>query len=564
MDLGWSDFQPAYEDLASRRPLRGDAEDFLRDWTGLAEAVDETYSRLYVATTLNTADMTAQERFHRFLDDVYPKAEQAEQQLRTILLAHGSAPAGFELPMKRMKTDAEIYREENLPLKTEEQKLGLEYDKIMGAQTVQWEGKEFTIAQLRPFFQDRNRERREAVWRLASARQTADGEAIGDLWRRFLSLRCKIAENAGFPDFRSFRWREFHRFDYTPEDCLAFHRAIEEAVVPAAAALAEERRLRLGVDSLRPWDMEVDPLGRDPLVPFQSAEKLERGAEAIFHRVDPSLGRYFSLMRTEGLLDLANRKDKAPGGYCTQFAASRRPFIFMNAVGVHDDVQTLLHEGGHAFHAFEAFALPYHQQRQVGMEFAEVASMSMELLASPYLSSDFGGFYTAEDARRALQEHLERNIRFWPYMAVVDAFQHWVYLHPEDALDTEKCDEAWTRTWKRFITWIDWTGLEQELADGWRTKLHIHTVPFYYVEYGLAQLGAVQVWGNFLKDRKASVDAYRRALALGGSVSLPDLFSAAGAKFRFDAQILRDAVALMREAHANGLSPERGTNRPPS
>jgi oligoendopeptidase F len=354
-----------------------------------------------------------------------------------------------------------------------------------------------------------------------------------------------MAAHAGYDDYRSFRWKELHRFDYTPDDCMRFHRAIEEVVVPAAERIAEKRRRMLGVESLRPWDTEVDPLGRGALTPFSEVSQLQEGVASIFHRVDERLATYFDTMVREELLDLDNRKNKAPGGYCTDFAALKRPFIFMNAVGIHDDVQTLLHEAGHSFHTFEKSHLPYYQQRQVGMEFSEVASMAMELLASPYLVKNQGGFYEQADAARAVIEHLEWGIRFWPYMAVVDAFQHWAYEHPAESVDPEKCDEQWARVWNRFITWIDWTGLERELQNGWQTKLHIHVAPLYYVEYGLAQLGAVQVWANALEDQAGSVAAYRSALALGGTVPIPDLFAAAGAKFAFDADTLEDAVSLM-------------------
>jgi oligoendopeptidase F len=265
----------------------------------------------------------------------------------------------------------------------------------------------------------------------------------------------------------------------------------------------------------------------------------------VFQQVDPQLGQYFETMRREGLLDLDNRKGKAPGGYCTSFSLVRRPFIFANAVGIHDDVQTLLHEGGHGFHVFESSRLPYLQQLQVPMEFAEVASMSMELLASPYLARERGGFYSSADAARARAEHLEGIVQFWPYMAVVDAFQHWVYTHPDQATEAAACDETWSALWERFMPGVDWSGLEEEQRTGWQRKLHIHQAPFYYIEYGLAQLGAVQVWRNALQDQAGSVAAYRRALALGGTVTLPELFAAAGGRFAFDASALQEAVTLI-------------------
>jgi oligoendopeptidase F len=288
----------------------------------------------------------------------------------------------------------------------------------------------------------------------------------------------------------------------------------------------------------------VDPFNRPPLQPFKTVTELEQRTEAIFRQVDPQLGEYFEIMRREGLLDLDNRVGKAPGGYCTDFLVVRRPFIFTNAVGVHDDVQTILHEGGHAFHIFEASHLPYYQHFQIPLEFMEVASMAMELLASPYLTAEQGGFYTPADAARARLEHLERSLLFWPYMAVVDAFQHWAYTHPEGS-DPEQCDARWAELWQRFMPGVDWSGLEDELVTGWHRKAHIHTDPFYYIEYGLALLGAVQVWRNALQDQSAAVVSYRKALSLGYTVPLPELYAAAGARFAFDAGTLQEAVDLM-------------------
>ncbi len=546
-DWSWAEFEPYYSDLTDRILNAGSVNGFLANWTRISELVDEAFSRLHVATTINTVDKEAEKKYHDFLDQVYPKAEEAEQRLRQKLLAYGSVPAHFEIPLRKMRSEAELFREANLPLFVEEQKLSMEYDKIIGAQTIQWEGKEVTVVQLRPVYQNPDRDLRESAWRLALGRHLEDRGAIGDLWKKFMFLRLDLATNAGFDEYRSFRWKQFQRFDYTPADCVRFHEAIERVVVPMATRICERRRKLLGLKSLRPWDMEVDPHNRPPLKPFSDVPELEAATSSIFHRVDPAFGSYFEMMIQEHLLDLDNRKNKAPGGYCTEFAAIKRPFIFMNAVGVHDDVQTILHESGHAFHAFERAHLPYYQQRHVNMEFAEVASMAMEFLASPYLARDRGGFYSEADAARAVCEHLERSILFWPYVAVVDAFQHWVYEHPSDSVDAFKCDAYWASVWKRFMPWIDWSGLDEELRTGWQRKLHIHTVPFYYIEYGLAQLGAAQVWGNALKDQAAAVASYRKALALGGTVSLPALYSTAGAEFSFDPDVLKVTIDLLMD-----------------
>jgi oligoendopeptidase F len=298
------------------------------------------------------------------------------------------------------------------------------------------------------------------------------------------------------------------------------------------------------VDKLRPWDLNVDPLGRPALHPFSSPGELVEKASAIFHQVDPQLGAYFEIMRRENLLDVENRKHKAPGGYCTDFPVVRKPFIFMNAVGLHEDVQTILHEGGHAFHVFETASLPYHPQLQVGLEMMEVASTAMELLAAPYLVSSQGGFYTEQEAARARIEQLEQTILFWPYMAVVDAFQHWAYQNPAAAAGPENCAAQWAGLWRLYMTGVDWSGLEDEMETGWQRKLHIHQVPFYYVEYGLAALGALQIWRNALQDQPGAVAAYRRALALGGTQPLPRLYETAGAKFAFDQTTLSEMVYL--------------------
>ncbi len=539
----WNDFEEFYRELVDASTQ--DADVFLSQWTTVSEAVDESFARLHVATTVDTTDEQARARYHAFLEDVFPKAEETEQTLKKKLLTYAKIPTGFQIPFERIEQEIALFRQENLPLFVEERKLENDYDKIIGSQTVIWEGKEFTVPQLRPFLQDLDRVTRERAWRSAVERQLQDREAINELWEKFLQLRLKIATNADFRDYRSFRWKQLMRFDYTPEDCERFQDSIEKVVVPCAAKLCQRRQDLLGIPALRPWDMDVDPFGRPPLRPFKDVSELIATCSIIFSSVDSRLGAYFQDMVREGLLDLDNRKNKAPGGYCTDFPASKKPFIFMNAVGVHDDVQTLLHEAGHAFHTFERRGLPYYQQRYTPMEFAEVASMSMELMAGDFLELEKGGFYSREEAARAIDEHLENGILFWPYMAVVDAFQHWVYEHPREALNPKNCDEQWTRLWNRFMNWMDWSGLEEELATGWQRKLHIHTVPFYYVEYGLAQLGAVQIWGQWQQDRAKAVDNYRRALSLGGTESLPMLYKTAGARFTFEDSALADAVALM-------------------
>jgi oligoendopeptidase F len=543
----WSKIEPYFIDLAMHPLEAAGIAGWLADWTNLSQLLSETYQRLYVATTVDTTDQQAELRYQAFLNGIYPLAQAANQKLKEKFLDSGLEPDCFAIPLRNMRAEAELFREANLPLLSEEKILNTEYDRIKGNQTVNWQGEELTTMQLQPVYQDPDREMREDAWLMAAARQLSDRQAINELWRKLIYVRQQLASNAGCTDYREYRWREMLRFDYTPQDCVRFQQAIEDVVVPAAERIYEKRRKQLELKSLRPWDLTVDLSGRPSLHPFNDVAQLEETTARIFDHVDPQLGKYFEVMRREKLLDLDNRKGKAPGGYCIEFSAARCPFIFMNAVGIHEDALTLLHEGGHAFHVFESAHLPYFQQLQVPMEFAEVASMGMELLASPYLAIPAGGFYNEADAARARIEHLESIITFWPYMAVVDAFQHWVYENIAEAGNPDLCDAKWIELWKRFMGGVDWNGLEQEMATGWHNKSHIHQDPFYYFEYGLAQLGALQIWRNAIDDQAGAVAAYRRALSLGGTASLPELYQTAGARFAFDEKTLAAAVKLAEE-----------------
>lgn len=543
MSWEWSQIEPYYQALTDQGINQENVSGWLANWSRLSELISETYSRLYVATTIDTTDQDSETRYNRFLDEIFPRAQAAEQVLKEKLVKSNLEVKGFEVPLRNLRSESEIFRQENLVLLAKELKQVAEYDKVLGAQTIQWDGKEITLKQADPYLEETDRSRREQIWRACMQRSLADREALNTLWREMLAMRAEIAENAGCGDYREYRWRQMLRFEYSPQDCERFHAAIEAVVVPAAVELYEKRRRRMGLDKLRPWDLTVNASGLPPLRPFEQVERLELGVSEIFGRIDPELGEYFEIMRREKLLDLENRKGKAPGGYCTDFIVAQRPFIFMNAVGIHEDVQTLLHEGGHAFHTFECAHLPFARLKEYPLEFAEVASMSMELLSAPYLAMP-GGFYLPADAARARITHLTESIWFWPYMAVVDAFQHWVYTHGTDAADPAACDLKWKELWQRFMVGVDWSGLDDEMVTGWQRKPHIFEAPFYYVEYGLAQLGAFQVWQNSLTDRPGAIRAYRSALALGGSAPLPELYQAAGARLAFDADALGEAVRL--------------------
>ncbi|MBE2201874.1 MAG: M3 family oligoendopeptidase [Anaerolinea sp.] len=552
-DWTWEQIEPYYAELEQRPLQPGAIHQWLLDWSALTRLIFERFSRLSVAKTVDTTDEAAETAFNTYMDTVFMPSQAAEQTLRLKLLASGLEPEGMAEPLRKMRADVAIFRQENLPLQVEERKLDSEYDKIIGAQTVRWAGEERTLTQLQPFFTTPDRATREQIWRLASARQLADREAINALWQKLLGNRRQQAHNAGFgDDYRAFRWQELKRFDYTPEDNKRFLAAIAEIAVPAANRIYAQKRQELGVEQLRPWDVINDYYGLffPPLTPFTDVADLDAKAATMFQRVDPQLGDYFATMRAEGLLDLPNRKGKAPGGYCTAFPVAKRPFIFMNAVGSARDVNTMLHEAGHAFHVFEISQLPYVPQMRPNMEFNEVASMAMELLAAPYLAANEGGFYSEIGAARHRIDHLQRLILFWPYMAVVDSFQHWVYENLDAAADPANCDAQWSELWRRYIPGVDWSGYADEMMTGWHRKQHLYSAPFYYIEYGMAQLGAVQVWANALQDQAGAVANYRRALALGGTVTLPELYQTAGAKFTFDAPTLQTAVDLIERTVA--------------
>jgi oligoendopeptidase F len=378
-----------------------------------------------------------------------------------------------------------------------------------------------------PFLEETDRALRQEAWELVARRRLADRDAIDDLFDEMVALRVEVAQEAGFDSYVDYAYRNRERFDFGVADAESFQEGIERVVVPLVRRLQEERRRALGVEALRPWDLAVDPLGRPPLRPFTEAETLAEGSERIFADVDPELGAQFSYLRTHGLLDLANRKGKAPGGYQTTLEDDRLPFIFMNAVGLDGDVRTLLHEGGHAFHALASRGEPLAAYREAPIEFCEVASMSMELLGA----RDLGMFYGPDDCERSYRQLLEGIVLILPWIATVDAFQHWIYRNPGHSRDDRRA--AWVTIHERFGGIVDWSGYEDARASLWHRQLHIFLYPFYYIEYGIAQLGALQVWLNALGDRAGAVAAYRRALALGGSRPLPELFAAAGARFDF-------------------------------
>ncbi len=547
VDLGdWSQIVPLFDTLEAAAPQCQTAaafERWLLDGSELAAALDEESSRRYIAMTCHTENSDAEKAFLYFVEQIEPQLKPRQFKLAQIFLAH---PMRAELPKERYyvfdratQLQVELYRPENVPLETEEARLAQQYQKLIGSLTVPFRGQEQTLARMGRYLEDPDRVLRQDAWETVAKRRLREAGQIEQIFEQLLKLREQIAANAGFPNYLEYAFRARGRFDYTPEDCRKFHEAIAEDIMPVLRVLQAQRRKQLGLDALRPWDLAVDPLNRPALQPFENIEDLIAKTRKIFTRLDPKLAGEFTLMRDLQLLDLDNRKGKAPGGYQSTLAEARLPFIFMNAVGIQRDVETILHEAGHAFHALAARGEDLYAYRSAPIEFCEVASMSMELLGNEFIEK----FYKPGDARRARRDHLEGIVEIFPWIATVDAFQHWIYSHPgHSRADRQK---AWVHLMDRFGGDVDWTGYEEALTNLWHRQLHIFIHPFYYVEYGIAQLGALQVWANSKKNKAHALHQYHQALSLGGSRPLPELFEAAGCHFDFSRKTVQPLVKLV-------------------
>jgi len=552
-DATWDDILPLYESLVDQPLDPADPagiEAWLDDWNALATAVAEAASLANVAYSCDTGDPAKEEAFLRFSGQIRPRADEQTVKLARKLIDTGYTRSDLETTLRRFRTDQDLFRAENVPLEQELQGLNAEYNKITGGMTVSWRGEDIPIPRLSPFMLDPDRATREEAWRLQFKPYIDRRDDIAGVFDRQMEKRQQLARNAGFANYRDYVFEAKYRYDYTPDDCFTFHDAVAQSFVPAIARRYEQRRATMGVDALKPWDTSHDPLGRPALRPYATADEWSAKTQDIFRQVDPVFGEYFGIMREESLLDLESRKGKRPGGFCTSFPYRKRPFIFMNASGVGSDVRTLLHEAGHAFHGFESSKLPFIYQRFYGSEMAEVASMSMELLSAPYLREADGGFYDTDDYVRARTEHLDGILEIFAWVATVDSFQHWLYTD-EAATDRDARDAKWLEMWERFNAGVDWTGLDAERTARWYKQLHIFLYPFYYIEYAIAQLGALQVWRNSLQDQAKATADYRAALALGGSRPLPELFGRAGARLIFDAAGMQELVALIESELAS-------------
>jgi oligoendopeptidase F len=539
----WEDLAPYFDDLAERPLDEGTVESWLQAWSSLEELVAEAAALAMIAYTIDTSDPEKEADHLRFSTEVLPRMEERSVELARRLVESGHRAPDLETTLARFRTAIEIFREANVPIFSELEELNARYQRITGSMLVEWEGEERPLPQLQPYLKSPDRAVRERAFRAAAGPYLEQRQALAALFDRMFELRQRAATNAGFANFRDYIFPAKFRFDYTPADCVRFHDAVEATVVPAVERMLAVRRRRLSLDVLRPWDLAVDPYRKSPLRPFSTTEEFVGKARAVFDRVDPALGAEFQTMIDERLLDLASRKGKAPGGYCETLHHRGRPFIFMNAVGLVDDVMTLLHEAGHAFHAFASHQQPLIWQRHPGSEAAELASMSMELLAGPHLAQPVG-YFAPEDQRSAWLEHLEDVLLSLAHIASVDAFQDWIYTSGEGG-DAGARDAAWLRIRERFERGVDWSGLQRERVARWYRQLHIFQYPFYYIEYGIAQIGALQVWRNSRRDHARAVAQYRGALALGAVRGLPEIYRAAGAELTFDAARLGELVQLV-------------------
>ena len=540
----WSNIEPYYQDFLNQEIDSAETlEAWLLELGKFGAYVGETGAMLYVEMTCDTENDEIKQAYLDFVENVQPELSKIGDLLNRKL---AESPFADELDseeynvlLRDTRMDLALFREENIPIYTELTKLGQRYNEICGAMTVEFDGEERTMQQMGKYLQVSDRETREKAYRTVGERRFQESEKIDDIYEEMITLRQQVAQNAGYDNFRDYIFDAKHRFDYSPDDCKAFHDAVEAICVPLKRDVDDERRRNLNLESLRMWDMGHDVHGREPLKPFTKVEEMVAGTSRMFHRLSPELGVFFDSLRDGTSLDLDSRKGKAPGGYQVQRDHSRKPFIFMNATGLQRDLETMVHEAGHAFHSIYADDLPLIDYRNAPLEFCEVAAMSMELLTHDFLDE----FYSEEDAQRAVREHLEGIVSILAWIATIDAFQHWVYTNPNHSRAERHA--KWLELGDRYGSVLDWSGFEDWRNVGWQRQLHLFSYPFYYIEYGIAQLGALQMWLQYKESPEMALSNYAKSMRLGGSRPLPNLFEAGGMSFdlgRSTVQGLIDAV----------------------
>lgn len=544
----WETLEPYFKDLDDRQINSiADLEQWLKDASELEATISEDACWRQIRMTCDTESKELENAFNFFMLEIQPKIQPWSDKLNKKLVASSFTkdldPKKYFTYLRNVKKSIELFREANIPIQAELNVMQQQYGVIAGKMTVEVKGQEYTLQQAAKFLEDPDRDLREEVYRKISERRLEDKNELNNLFTSLLKKRHQVAVNTDFKTYTDFRFIELGRFDYSKEDCYQFHEAVKLHVMPLVNQLYEAKRKKLGLDSLRPWDIEAEPLGVQPLRPFKTGDELTDKTIACFDELDPFFGDCIRKMKEIGHLDLESRKGKAPGGYNCPLAESGAPFIFMNAAGQLDDVTTMVHEGGHAVHSFLAHELELNGFKEYPTEIAEVASMAMELFSMDKWNVFFD---SAEELKRAKEQQLERVITIFPWIATIDKFQHWLYQHP-DHTEKERNDQ-WLAILNEFSSpVVDVEGLDQYRLYAWQRQLHLYEVPFYYIEYGIAQLGAIGLWQQFKKDPKAALTNYTKALSLGGMTTLPELFKAAGLSFDFSPEYIKDLMSFVKK-----------------
>lgn len=546
-EVTWEYIQPVFQELLDREIADGSAlEQWLRDRSAFEAFLQEDYAWRYIRMTCDTEDPELLEDFQFFATEIEPKiapiSNDLDKKLYESPWLSTLDEAKYKIYLRKVANAIELFRDENIPVMTEIQVEQQRYQSLTGSMMVEIEGQEMTLAQAGVFLKDTCRAKRESVWKTITERRLADKLVLNQLFDTLKGLRHQLAENTGFDNYRDYMFRAMGRFDYTVQDCVDFHEAIAQHVVPLLQQQAEERRLALGLSALKPYDMDVDVSGKPALKPFQTGEELIDKTRTCFSRLNPYIGECIATMKAQQLFDVDSRKGKAPGGYNYPLAATGKPFIFMNAAGTFGDLTTMVHEGGHALHTFISAHLELNDFKDVPSEVAELASMSMELISMDHWDVFFED---PQELNQAKKEQLYDVLKTLPWVATVDSFQHWLYLHPQH--DAEQREEAWNSIYTRFGSgFCDWTGLEEAKANLWQKQLHIYEVPFYYIEYGMAQLGAIAIWKNFKENPEQALEAYLEALKLGYTRTIPEIYETAGIRFDFSAEYVSELVAFVQ------------------
>ncbi len=520
---------------------------FLQDVSELESFVSEDMAWRYIRMTCDTLNKEHEQSYLHFVQEIQPILAPLEDQLnRKIIdspfLGSLNQASAYQIYFRSLQSAVDIFREENIPIQSELSTLAQEYSAKQGAMSISWEGKEITLQQASNLLLETDREVRKSAWIAIQSRRHEDSESLDDLFSKMIQLRHQMALNAGFKNFRDYMFVALGRFDYTPQDCKSFHDSIEKNVIPLWKEVQSERKVQMQLNVLKPWDLQVDPLNRAPLKPFETGEELRDKGIAVLGDLDAYFAQCLQTMKDKSLLDLSSRVGKAPGGYNYPLARTNMPFIFMNATSNLRDVETLLHEAGHAIHSFQMAPLPLNAFKNTPSEVAELASMSMELLSM----SAWNRYFSEEaDLQRARTEQIEGVIGTLPWIATVDAFQHWLYENPFHSSAERK--EQWRSLLKRFGTgMIDHTGFESFLDFSWQRQLHLFEVPFYYIEYGIAQLGAIGIWRNYLeKDAQEALNDYKSFMKLGYTESMGKIYQKAGVEFNFSPDYVKELMEFV-------------------